>query len=56
MECNVSGGGCRICPGMWLAGLLLIGMLIQSLFFSDAGSTPPAAKPSSTASDQPATK
>jgi hypothetical protein len=56
MECNVNGSGCRICPGMWLAGLLLIGMLIQSWFFSDAGSTPSAEKPSSTASGQSATK
>ena len=42
MKCNVSGGSCRVCPGVWLAGLLLVGMLIQSLFFRATASQPPA--------------
>ena len=42
MTCHVSGGGCRVCPGVWLAGLVLLGMLIQSVFFSAPPSPTPA--------------
>lgn len=41
MSCNVSGGGCRVCPGVWLAGLVLLGMLIQGVFFSSSSSPAP---------------
>lgn len=43
MSCDVTGGGCKICPGMWLAALLLAGMLVQNLLFRPA--TPPTAAP-----------
>jgi hypothetical protein len=33
MSCDISGSGCKICPGMWIAGLLLVVMMIQNLFF-----------------------
>ena len=33
MSCDVTGCGCKICPGMWMAALLLAGMLVQNLFF-----------------------
>ena len=32
MSCNVKGTGCRVCPGVWLAGILLLISLFQSLF------------------------
>jgi hypothetical protein len=32
MSCSVKGTGCRVCPGMWLAGILLLVALFQSLF------------------------
>jgi hypothetical protein len=44
MKCNVSAGNCRVCPGVWLAGLLLVGMLIQNVFFGDSDLRP-SAKP-----------
>jgi hypothetical protein len=32
MSCSVKGTGCRVCPGMWLAGILLAVALLQGLF------------------------
>ncbi|MFO0922184.1 MAG: hypothetical protein U0905_06810 [Pirellulales bacterium] len=29
MTCNVDSG-CRVCPGMWLAGVLMVIMLVQT--------------------------
>lgn len=29
MACNLDGG-CRVCPGMWLAGVMILIMLIQT--------------------------
>lgn len=34
MACDISGSGCKICPGMWIAGILFLVMTLQSLFFS----------------------
>ena len=31
MKCNVNGGWCRICPGMWVAAALLLFSLVQGL-------------------------
>lgn len=31
MACDISGG-CKVCPGMWIAGVLLLAMIIQSWF------------------------
>lgn len=33
MACDVDGSGCKVCPGMWIAGLLLLMLMIQSVFF-----------------------
>jgi hypothetical protein len=33
MACDISGSGCKICPGMWIAGILLLVMTLQSFFF-----------------------
>ena len=38
MSCNVKGTGCRLCPGMWLAGILLLLALFQSLFSANSTS------------------
>ena len=32
MSCSVKGTGCRVCPGMWLAGILFAVALLQGLF------------------------
>ncbi len=32
MGCELGHRGCRICPGMWIAGAMLVGMLLQSSF------------------------
>ncbi len=32
MVCNKDGSGCKICPGMWIAGVLILVMIIQSWF------------------------
>ena len=36
MACDMNGAGCRVCPGMWIAGILLSLLLVQSLFLSGA--------------------
>lgn len=47
MSCNVNGTGCRVCPGMWLAGILLVMAIIQGLFSSNATpESPTEAQPS----------
>ena len=33
MACNIDGSGCKVCPGMWIAGLLFLVMMIQNVFF-----------------------
>ncbi len=36
--CKVScdlNGGCRVCPGFWLLGILILGVLVQRWFFKD---------------------
>lgn len=33
MSCDINGLGCKVCPGMWIAGLLFLVMMIQSVFF-----------------------
>ena len=33
MACNIDGSGCTVCPGMWIAGLLFLVMMIQNVFF-----------------------
>lgn len=47
MSCNVSGGNCRVCPGVWLAGVVLLGMLIQSVFFSASSPSQVPVRPES---------
>lgn len=37
MSCSVEGG-CRICPGMWLAALMLAFVLAQSAYERWSGS------------------
>lgn len=32
MTCSTNGGGCRVCPGFWIAGAALLFMLVQNLF------------------------
>jgi hypothetical protein len=39
MGCDINGSGCKVCPGMWIAGLVLLVMALQSLFFRS--SAPP---------------
>ncbi|MCC6509504.1 MAG: hypothetical protein IT423_10375 [Pirellulaceae bacterium] len=29
MTCDISGAGCKICPGVWLAAILLLVMVVQ---------------------------
>jgi hypothetical protein len=38
MSCSVKGTGCRVCPGMWLAGILLLISIFQSLFLGTSTS------------------
>ena len=33
MACDINGSGCKVCPGMWIAGLLFLVMTLQSIFF-----------------------
>lgn len=33
MACDINGSGCKVCPGMWIAGLLFLVITLQSLFF-----------------------
>jgi hypothetical protein len=33
MACDISGSGCKICPGMWIAGILFLVMTLQGFFF-----------------------
>lgn len=50
MSCDISGSGCKICPGMWIAGILFLVMMIQSVFFR----TPrPSAIPATETAGQP---
>lgn len=30
MTCSTNGGGCRVCPGIWVAGAVLLFMLAQN--------------------------
>ena len=48
MSCSLKGTGCRVCPGMWLAGLLLLIVLFQSLFSGKSTSERPVQERSST--------
>ena len=48
MSCSVKGTGCRVCPGMWLAGILLLVVLFQSLFSGNSTSERPGPERSST--------
>lgn len=32
MACDISGSGCKICPGMWIAGILVLVMTVQGFF------------------------
>lgn len=32
MACNI-GGGCKVCPAMWIALILFVVMTVQGLFF-----------------------
>ncbi len=32
MSCDLNGG-CRVCPGFWLLGILILGVLVQGWFF-----------------------
>ena len=46
MTCSTSGGWCRVCPGVWLAGAVLLFMLAQNFFLKrftppPASNTPP---------------
>ncbi len=36
MACNIDGSGCKVCPGMWIAGLLFLVMMIQKRFLPNA--------------------
>jgi hypothetical protein len=38
MACDVNGG-CKICPGMWIAAAILAIMALQSLFWNSKDST-----------------
>ena len=40
MKCGVNGGGCRICPGMWVAAALLLFSLVQGLVSPGRPSAP----------------
>ncbi len=51
MSCNVNGKGCRVCPGMWVAAVLLLFAMIQS-FFPQTPAEPLSAEARS-AIDQP---
>ena len=33
MACDIDGSGCKVCPGIWIAGLLFLVMMVQSVFF-----------------------
>ena len=33
MACNLNQNNCAVCPGMWIAGLLLLFVLAQNLLF-----------------------
>lgn len=50
MACNIDGSGCKVCPGMWIAGLLFLVMMIQSFFFR---SPTPATIPVTESASQP---
>jgi hypothetical protein len=41
MACDVNGNGCKVCPGIWVAGFMLLAMLVQSLFFWPTNNTKP---------------
>lgn len=48
MKCSTNGG-CRICPGIWVAGAVLLFMLVQNLLLERlaphwTSSTPSAAQ------------
>lgn len=32
MTCDITGSGCKVCPGFWIAGILLLVVVIQSWF------------------------
>ena len=52
MGCDMNGSGCKICPGMWIAALLFLVMMIQSVFFrAPTSATIPAAESASQASE-----
>lgn len=49
MTCSTNSGSCRVCPGMWIAGAVLLFMLVQNLFVErfaphSEPSAPPAAQ------------
>jgi hypothetical protein len=39
MTCDINGRGCKGCPGIWIAGVLLVVMFLQSWLFPVATST-----------------
>jgi hypothetical protein len=41
MTCSTKNSCCNVCPGMWIAGALMLAMLFQALFIR-----PSAPKPS----------
>ncbi len=52
MACDINGSGCKVCPGMWIAGLLLLVMTLQSIFFR-APTPSDASSANSTGQSQP---
>ncbi len=53
MGCDLGGSGCRVCPGMWIAGAMLVGMLLQSLFNRVSTSSEKSDRPDATQSADP---
>ncbi len=54
MACNLTGSCCRVCPGMWIAGVLVLVMIGQSWFARQSvRSTPLTPSASSTENSKP---
>jgi hypothetical protein len=51
MACNLSGSCCRVCPGMWIAGVLFLVMIGQSWFSRQSVQSTPAITPSASSTE-----
>lgn len=51
MTCSVNGSCCKVCPGMWIAGVLFLVMIGQSWFVRQSVQSTPPVPPSASATE-----